>query len=187
MRFGKGLFVILWFGLLAGCGEVVIDDEVVDDEEPADNHVTLGESESRWSFELPGEGTPNDGDPIGPFCCTGETAVVESDDGSELGYGYFFDWKGQAYNTSTGSIAPDVAILVAGSLDIETPSKLMAKGEIAFMADELIAGSSRSAQAGDLLFTVTVVQADLRDGPDGVVFEMGSLAVRLDVDPVETE
>lgn len=182
MRFGKGLLVIAWVGLLAGCGKVVVDDD------PAGNEVTLGESKSRWSFELPGDGTPNDNDFIGPFCCTGETAVVKSDDGIELGYGYFYSWKGQAFNTSAGfAIAPDVRILVAGRVDIEDPSSPLEKGEIDFTADELIAGSSRSTQAGGLAFTVIVEHAELKDGPSGTMFVMHSLAVRLDVDPVDVE
>lgn len=177
MRFGKSLFAVAWFGLLAGCARVVVDAE------SDENTVTLGESESRWSFELPSEGTPNNNAPIGPFCCTGVTAVVKSDDGLDLGWGYFYDWKGQAYLTgSDSSAAPDVDILVAGHSDIEDPSSPIEESDIAFAAGELIAGTSRSTQAGALVFTVTVEHAELDDGPYGTVFDMGSLAVRLDVD-----
>ena len=180
MHFGKSLLLIAWVGLLAGCGEVVVDAD------PAGDPVTLGESKSRWSFELPGDGTPNNNSYVGPFCCSGETAIVKSDDGKDLGYAYFFGWKGQAYFTSADtSGAPDLSILVAGLTDIKTPSSSLEKGEVDFMADEMIAGSSRSTQAGDLVFTVTVEHAELQPGPDGTMFDMGSLAVRVDVDPVE--
>lgn len=182
MHFGKSLLVISWLGLLAGCGQVVVDTE------PVDNDVTLGESQSRWSFEMPGDGTRNDNGYVGPFCCTGETAVVKSDDGSELGYAYFYGWKGQAYLTSADtSAAPDLAILVAGLDDLDTPSATIEKSEVAFTADELIAGHSRSTQAGALVFTVTIEHAELQTGPSGTMFDMGSLEVRIDVDPVDME
>ncbi len=177
MRSGKSLFVVAWLGLLAGCARVVVD------EESDDNTVTLGESKSRWSFELPSEGTPNNNAHIGPFCCTGVTAVVKSDSGYDIGWGYFYDWKGQAYLTGPdSSAAPDVDILVAGFTDLEDPVSPIEESDIAFTADELIAGSSRSTQAGALVFTVTVEHAELDTGPGGTVFDMGSLAVRLDVD-----
>lgn len=102
------------------------------------------------------------------------------------GYAYFFSWKGQAYFTSADtSGAPDLSILVAGLTDIKTPSSSLEKGEVDFMADEMIAGSSRSTQAGDLVFTVTVEHAESSAWLDGTMFDMGSLAVRVDVDPVE--
>lgn len=179
MRFAMTLFMIAWVGLLSGCANVIVD------EDPGVDPVKLGESKSRWSFELPGDGTPNDNGHVGPFCCTGETAVVKSDDGSEIGYGYFYSWKGQAYFTGPDSSgAPDVSILVAGRQDLATAWSPLEQGEIDFMADELVAGSSRSTQAGGLLFTVIVEHAELQPGPKGTVFDMGSLAVRLDVDPV---
>lgn len=183
MHFGKYLPVIVWVGLLGGCGQVIVDGD------PVDNEVTLGESQSRWSFELPGDGTPNDNGYVGPFCCTGETAVVKSDDGRELGYAYFYSWKGQAYLTGDdSSAAPDVAILVAGLQDLDAVPTEIEKGEITFTASELIAGTSRSAQAGGLELTVTVERAELLTGPGGTtMFDMGSLEVRVDVDPVDAE
>ncbi|MFO0591357.1 MAG: hypothetical protein U0441_27665 [Polyangiaceae bacterium] len=179
MRFTKQMVLIGWVGLLAGCGGVVVDSD------PAEDQTTLGASEARWSFEMPEDGTPNNNGFVGPFCCTGKTAVVKADDGAELGYAYFYDWKGQAYLTGEdSSMAPDVTIHVAGLTDIVTPSKTLEKADISFTADELVAGTSRAAQAGALVFTVTVEHAELSTGPgDLTYFDMGSLTVRIDVDP----
>lgn len=182
MNFQKHLLVMTWVGLLAGCGGVVVDSD------PAGDTVTLGESKARWSFEMPADGTPNNNGYVGPFCCTGDTAVVKSDDGSEIGYAYFYDWKGQAYNTSAdSSMAPDVLIHIAGVTDLNAAPATIEKSEIDFTADELVTGTSRSGQAGALLFTVIVEHAELTTGPsETTYFDMGSLAVRIDVDPIDS-
>lgn len=169
---------------LSGCGGIAVIEEST--EEPPED-VELGPSKSRWSFELPSEGTPNDNRSIGPFCCTGVTAVVVSDDGRELGYAYFFGWDGQAYQTEESAFAPDFAILLAAAIDLEddTPPIELEQGEIAFTAGELVSGLSRSAQVGALYFTATIEHADVEAWSSGPMFNMGSLTVRLDVDPVE--
>src|SRR5262245_33974442 len=53
----------------------------------------------RQVFDLPGDALKNDNRAVGPFCCTGHTAVVRRiGDGVPLGYAHFFWWDGQAYN-----------------------------------------------------------------------------------------
>ncbi|MGK3990177.1 hypothetical protein WME99_44445 [Sorangium sp. So ce136] len=183
MRFVKILGSIVLAVGLCGCGRVAHDDT----EAPLDD-VDLGPSKSRWSFELPSEGTPNDNGAIGPFCCTGVTAVVKSDDGRELGFGYFYDLKGQAYlSGEDSSSAPDFAVRVAGLSDLEADAAPveLETGEIAFTAGELVSGLSRSAQVGALVFTATIEHVEVDEWSVGPMFDMGSLTVRLDVDPVE--
>ncbi|TKC94182.1 hypothetical protein [Polyangium fumosum] len=43
------------------------------------------------TFLLPDEATSNENDYIGPFCCTGVTATIESIEGHPVGYAYFFN------------------------------------------------------------------------------------------------
>lgn len=160
--------LVLSFG--AGCATTVHD---------ADGDVQLGKSNARWSFELPGDGQPNDNTSIGPFCCTGETAVVTAD-GHDIGYGYFFTWKGQAYTDGTDSWTPDVEIKVAGVKDLENPSSPLVEGAIDFDAAHVASGSKQTTQAGALVFTVTVEHVDVTPQPS---IEMNTFAVRLDVDP----
>jgi hypothetical protein len=182
MRFAKMLGSLLLATCLCSCGGIAIEEtESLGD-------VDLEPSKSRWSFELPSEGTPNDNGYIGPFCCTGVTAVVESDDGRELGYAYFYGWEGQAYlSGEESSSAPDFAISLAGlsDLDADAAPVELEKGEIAFTAGELVSGLSRSAQVGALLFTATIEHVEVEQWSIGPMFDMGSLTVRLDVDPVE--
>lgn len=178
MGFSNGLVAVVAV-LGVGCGAIVVTDE--SDEEG------LGPSDSPWSFELPSEGQPNDNGSIGPFCCTGRTATVATDDGRELGYAYFYDWYGQSYDTGEGSWAPDFTVRIAGVTDLEADADTgeLETSEVAFTAGELEPGLSRSAEAGALLFTVTIQHADVEAWPDGPMFDMGTLAVRIDVDPVE--
>jgi hypothetical protein len=184
MRYVEVLGSVVLAVWLSGCGEVVVDDDGV--EAPPED-VDLGPSKSRWSFELPREGTPNDNGHIGPFCCTGVTAVVASDDGRELGYGYFFGWDGQAFTNGERSFAPDFYILLAAVSDLEADADTaeLEEGEIAFTAGELVSGLSRSAEVGALFFTATILHVDIVSTSGGAKLEMGSLTVRLDVDPVE--
>jgi hypothetical protein len=92
------------------------------------------------------------------------------------------DWKGQAYQvTPTTAVAPDVSIQLAGLADIEDPESMLVKSEIAFTAAEMEVGASKSATIGQLHFTVTIdaVAVSKHFGPP--LFDMESLAVRLDV------
>jgi hypothetical protein len=66
-------------------------------------------------FRLPGDGIPMNNARVGPFCCTGDVAIVRSTDGNPIGYIYFFDWEGKSYNIEGGdSIVQDFAVLVSG-------------------------------------------------------------------------
>jgi hypothetical protein len=136
----------------------------------------------RTSFELPTDGAANDNGPIGPFCCTGHTITVTTTDGYPAGYAYFYSWKGQAYNTGTGSIAPDVSIEIAGLADVHDPASKLVKSEVDFTAAEMEVGAQKTASAGQLAYTVTIETVTLVPESEGdPYFDMGSLAVRIDV------
>src|SRR5690242_16559938 len=60
-------------------------------------HDTTNRSSLRLakkSFEFPGDGQKNNNRTIGDFCCTGETAIIQTSSGSPLGYIYFYDFPG---------------------------------------------------------------------------------------------
>jgi hypothetical protein len=141
----------------------------------------LGPSKSRWSFELPSQGTKNDNKYIGPFCCTGVTAVV-TNGSSNVGYGYFFTWQGQAYTNGTDSWMPDFEILLAGADQLTEPTLELNQGEIVFVGTAIEPGSVQTANVGDLRFTATVEHVDVNESH---YIQMGTLKVRLDVDPIE--
>ncbi len=162
--------ILLTLGILLclpGCpGSVVVDTS----------------SLKQSSFELPSGGTPNDNAAIGPFCCTGTTATVVSNSGDDVGYVYFYAWKGQTYNTGPdSSIAPDAEIEIAGLADVHDPQSTLEKGEIDFLASEMEEGASKSATVGELSYTVTIEHVEMKSGPGGSYFDMSSLAVRVDV------
>jgi hypothetical protein len=170
---------------LVGCGGIAVIDDTEETDSAPD--VDLGPSTSRWSFELPSEGTPNDNGYIGPFCCTGVTAVVTTEEGDEIGYAYFFSWEGQAFTNGETSFAPDFQIFLQGRVDLEdeVPPFDVEDGELSFTAGELVPGLSRTADVGGLRFTATILNAEVGEWSTGPMFDMGSLTVRLDVDPLE--
>jgi hypothetical protein len=135
----------------------------------------------RTSFELPADGTPNENGFIGPFCCTGVTAIVETTAGYQAGYAYFYGWKGQAYGNTTKSFAPDVSIRVAGLADVHDAGSALIQGEIDFTADEMEVSAQKSSRAGQLEFTVTIEDVTLVSESGATYFDMGSLAMKLDV------
>jgi hypothetical protein len=132
----------------------------------------------RTRFYLPGDGIRNNNQRIGPFCCTGETAIVYTNRGYPAGYVYFFGWVGQSYNVGDTSIAPDIQILVSGLANLSKPTSQQLQNVISFRASEMRPGVSRSARAGSLYYTVTIERAKIRDGN---FFDMGSVAIRVDV------
>lgn len=168
--------------ILSGCGNVVVDAP-----EPGTGTTTLPEPEDdpflkKSSFHLPTEGTPNDNKAIGPFCCTGTTAVVEAKDGYPVGYVYFYTWEGQAYTNGDTSFAPDVSIQVAGLEDAHDAQSKLIKSQIAWKASEMTVGSARSEQAGDVIFTANIEHVDTHGDSSGTTyFDMSTLAVRVDI------
>lgn len=76
---------------------------------------------SKTTFTLPGDGQKNKNRTIGPFCCTGETATIQTSKGVPVGYIYFYDFDG-GYNLSpTKSVATSIKVLVSGASDLLSP------------------------------------------------------------------
>lgn len=139
----------------------------------------------RSSFFLPGDGERNNNDYIGDFCCTGETATVRTTDGTSIGYIYHYDFSG-AYNVGPSeSIATSFGILVSGVSSLSDLASPRDKSSVVFHASELTRGASRSARAGELTFTVTILSARLVDNGD--YYDMGSVRVRVDVSISEAD
>lgn len=135
----------------------------------------------RTTFRLPDDGKRMNNAQVGPFCCTGQIVVVQSEGGDILGYIYFFDWEGQAYNVEGGSIVPDFAVLVSGLADLDAPDSEQIKNQIAFYAKRL-KPQSDWIQAGALEYRATMLDFVLEHGPGAEpYFKMGSLKVRVDV------
>ena len=133
------------------------------------------------SFVLPQDGTPNNNGFIGPFCCTGRTVTVHRD-GVPLGYIYFYSWEGQAYNVGPDhSVAPDLQILLSGLREVADPTSPQDQSAVSFLARELVPGTTRTAQAGGLYFTVTVLEVTLEALDQTPYFDMGAISVRIDV------
>jgi hypothetical protein len=133
------------------------------------------------SFHFPGDGTPNQNQQIGPFCCTGETATLRADDEKIVGYIYFYSWQGQAVNKGDHSFAPDVEILVSGVGDLSKEDSEQVKSSIPFKASELSPGATGTTTAGVLSFKATVQNAT-RETIGGVTYvDIGSLVVVVDL------
>ncbi|HEV2236809.1 MAG TPA: hypothetical protein VGR57_09140 [Ktedonobacterales bacterium] len=137
---------------------------------------------AKTTFFLPQDGVANKNGYIGPFCCTGRTATVQTLDGTPIGYIYFFSWSGQAYNTGTGSsAAPDLVISVSGISDLKVPTSKQQQSSVQFLAGEMRPGLTRATRAGGLNFSVTIVQVDIVRLNDMPYYDMSSIAIKVDV------
>lgn len=137
------------------------------------------------SFEFPGDGTRNDNRTIGDFCCTGETATVQSDSGAPLGFIYFYDFPGGGTKALDGtrSAASRFSVLVSGISDTsQSGSSPRVKSSIVFDAEELSKGSRKRVRAGALQFTVTIQAATL--DPSSGRYLMDSVRCKVDVQAI---
>jgi hypothetical protein len=132
---------------------------------------------------LPGDGLPNNNQAIGPFCCTGETAIVTRNDNNPVGYIYFYSWRGQSYNFGSGSIsiAPDMEIPVSGLADMSDLKSEQIKSSVYFAAQEMNTGNWHSTQAGQLYYKVTILRANVVTRDNMPYFVMGTVSVKVDV------
>jgi len=146
-------------------------------EEPgSDSFAAITPKQRLTSFAFPGGGERNNNRAIGPFCCTGETATIRSENGQPLGYIYFYSWKGQAYNVKGGSVVPSVEILVSGLADLSEPGSRMEKASVLFLPD---AGTRKTVRAGGLSFDVSF-HAQSPCNTDGY-FDTNSIKAKVDV------
>ncbi len=137
------------------------------------------------NFDFPVDGTTGI---VGPFCCTGKTVTITARDGETLGYAYFYDWKGSAYNVGSTSYATDFDVLVAAKEMGTQDAAAVLKGDLDFDAHQLKTGMSKSVEVGDLLFTVGVTHVDVKNDIPGLqgapYLDMGTLRVHLSVETV---
>jgi len=131
------------------------------------------------SFEFPGDGQKNQNQTIGDFCCTGETATVQTNMGSALGYIYFYDFRG-GINVGNSSAAEDFSVQVSGARDPGKPNSEHVRSSILFQASEMTPGTQKQTTAGILRFTATIEGANITNIPGK--YMMDSVRCRVDVE-----
>lgn len=170
------LIALSLIAILPGCSSSVETTEELPPEHEPDPFL------EKSTFHLPSDGTPNDNGYIGPFCCTGVSAVIQTKEGYPAGYAYFFGWEGQAFNSGDTSYAPGVEILIAGLTDPHDPKSALVESKIHWSAADMKIGAFASAKAGGVQFTATIEDVDLHTQSSNTYFDMSTLAVKLDVD-----
>lgn len=138
---------------------------------------------SRSTFRLPEDGIPNQNKRIGPFCCTGKTAIVYTTEKWPVGYIYFYDFK-DGKILGGRSFAMELGVLVSGLANLDDLKSTQQQSAVFFRADEMRDGAWRSTRAGDLNFRVTIERVVTRTIEGRVHFEMGSVEVRADVSAI---
>jgi len=144
---------------------------------PANPQLAL----SKQVFTFPGDGASNNGNSIGPFCCTGVTATVTKPDGTPIGYIYFPD-IGDAVNTPGGFAAAGKVGVNVSAESSDTPNAPQVQNELAFDAASSNVGAVRTATVGPLTYTATLRGATLYLN-GGSRFVMSSVAIEVDVQP----
>ncbi len=135
------------------------------------------------SFRFPGDGERNNNRTIGPFCCTGETATIRTNEGTPIGYIYFYDFEDAVNVSNTKSAAGKLKILVSGSSDFSQADASQIQHQLIFAAGNSSKGTTRAVEAGNLKFVATLENAVV-DGNAGTRFDMGSVKVRVDVESI---
>lgn len=134
-------------------------------------------------YVFPGGGEMNMNKPIGPFCCTGETATVQSVFGVPLGYIHFYDVEDAINVSNTRSAATKIKVNVSGASDLASPENSQVKKTIVFVAGRSARGDTISVLAGNLRFTVTLT--DMRiDRTSGIRFDLQSVRIKVSVEPI---
>jgi TIR domain len=142
-------------------------------------HIQL----AKTSFRFPGDGKPNKNKIIGDFCCTGETATIETTQGIPAGFIYFYDFPGGGVIVGDGSrsTAQRFAVHVSGLSDPARLDSPRVKEVIIFDAGEMVIGTVRTVTAGALRFSAMIEDARF-DQRYGVRFLMDTVRVKVDVD-----
>jgi len=135
------------------------------------------------SFRLPGDGQKNNNQSIGPFCCTGETVTIQTNENIPVGYIYFYDFEDAVNVSPTKSAAGKIKILVSGPSRLSQQGSQQVKQQMVFAANNYSKGQTESVQAGELRFVATLENAVV-DGSAGARFDMTSFRVRVDVQAV---
>lgn len=136
------------------------------------------------SFAFPSDGVPNENRFVGPFCCTGRTAIVEDASGTAVGYSYFYSFDGSVLITDQQSIAGTISILVAGRTSFTEADAALVTSQIDFAGAELHVGATRSAIAGALEFEAVIDHIDLVPFDDELYFDMQTIEVSVSARPI---
>lgn len=138
------------------------------------------------SFDLPNDAIPNNNQWIGPFCCTGETVVVQrAIDHVVLGYAYFYTWSGNAFMCEEGSFAPDMIIKVSSTATPFPETNNAAEqvvDEMHFAEGEVVVGAEKSVTVGGLVYIAKINNANMKDWDGPPMFNMQTIKVQLDVE-----
>jgi len=136
-------------------------------------------------FVLPDDATPNEGRPIGPFCCSGRTLTVTTDDGTVAGYAYFFDWEGQARQVSDEvSAFPNLHVLLSGREDPTDPGSAQVTSSVLVPAGTRWIGKDFETTVGGLRYRIRVTEAEVVQLADILYFLGEPLSVALEVDVI---
>jgi hypothetical protein len=168
--------ILVMIAIVAGSGH-----EVSAAQEKPQSHLRL----ENTTFEFPGAGKRNNNGTIGDFCCTGETAIIRTAQGTPIGFIYFYGFSG-GINLRSGAAADQLSVLVSGISDRARPnagSISRVRSSIEFAASEMKPGFSRQVTAGALQFTVTIVDAQFIDEAHSR-FRMDSVKIKVDVQEV---
>jgi hypothetical protein len=92
---------------------------------------------------------------------------------------------GQPFTDGKTTFTPDITIRLAGLASAHDPTSALKTGEVAWTADEMKVLEVKSAQVGQLQFTVTVEQVSFESSSDGDLIDVGNLEVRVDVTVVD--
>jgi hypothetical protein len=131
---------------------------------------------AKTTFTLPGDGEDNANGFIGPICCTGETARVETSCGYPVGFFHyiFFDETTEPFSRSP-------RLDVTGSLDVLNPRAPQEEVAVNFFADVDGVGTKKTVTAGELVYTLTLLEAEKRM-TEGVLYFASGLVVGYELE-----
>ncbi len=95
------------------------------------------------------------------------------------------DVVGHPVTDGKTAFAPDVTIALAGLADAHDPASALETAGISWTADEMKIVKVKSAQVGQLQFTVTIEQVSFEPSSGGDLVNIDSLEVRVDVTVVD--
>jgi hypothetical protein len=134
----------------------------------------------RLVLSLPEDAEPHEGKAIGPFCCSGYTAIVPNLQGKAMGYIHFFSWQGQAVRVQDKVMAPDLMVHVSEELGDKGKDEPLIEA-LSWKAKELVPGSEKSFHLGTFDLLVTVHNAALFELEHGIFYDVGSLKMTVKV------
>lgn len=132
-------------------------------------------------FFFPKDGQPNNNGYVGPFCCTGRTAVVRTVDGYPVAYVYFHEFPGGGIVVGGASFATTLTLPISAAIDPSNPNSPHQLGKITFRADEMRFKLSRSATVGGFSFTAWLGKAPRRFLDGQWRYALGTVGVWLQV------